>query len=76
MPALPPLTAELGGLRRLFRSVDKQAKGLDNRIWAKATDECVIYYLPQLPFLYAYPKPKPVNVQLYSGGEPIEGARY
>jgi hypothetical protein len=63
-------------IRHLMTSIDRQLKDIDERIWAKATDECVVYYLPERPFLYAYPKPKLVNFQLYSGDESIEGVRY
>ena len=63
-------------IRHLMQSIDRQIKNTDGRIWAKATDDCVIYYSPERPFLYAYPKPKLVNFQLYSGGESIEGVRY
>jgi hypothetical protein len=63
-------------IRKLMKSIDRQIKDIDERIWAKATDECIVYYSPEKPFLYAYPKPKLVNFQLYSGDESIEGVRY
>jgi hypothetical protein len=63
-------------IRRLMKSVDRQLKNIDARIWAKATDECIVYYSPERPFLYAYPKPKIINFQLFSGDESIEGVRY
>jgi len=63
-------------IRHLMQSIDRQIKDIDERIWAKATDECVVYYSPERPFLYAYPKPRLVNFQLFSGDETIEGVRY
>jgi hypothetical protein len=63
-------------IRRLMQGIDRQIKETDGRIWAKVKNECIVYYSPERPFLYAFPKPKLVNFQLYSGGETIEGVRY
>lgn len=63
-------------IRHLMQSIDRQIKDTDGRIWAKATDDCVIYYSPERPFLYAFPKPKIINFQLFNGDETIEGVRY
>jgi len=48
-------------------------KNTDGRNLGEATTIASFYYSPERPFLYAYPKPKLVNFQLYSGGESIEG---
>ena len=63
-------------IRKLFRSVDRQVREINDKIWAKATDTGVIYYSPERPFLYAFPKPKIINFQLFSGDQTIEGIRY
>ena len=63
-------------IRKLMRSIDRQIKDIDEGIWAKVTPTGVIYYSPERPFIYAYPKPKIVNFQLFSGDETIEGIRY
>ncbi len=62
-------------IRDLFRSFDRQIKDIDEEIWAKVAKTSVIYFSPGRAFLYAFPKPKIVNFQLFTGSELIEGVR-